>query len=267
MRAGAKATARRLAAKLGAHVSRQAPPDRVRRAIRRLAPRDPGIPLIPLGGPGDGGYLVPDDLGGIVACFSPGVSTVATFEEDLAERFGIRSFLADFSVDRSPSAHPLLSFEKRFLGPVNDAVHMRLDDWVAARLGAQDEGDLLLQMDIEGAEWPVLVDASATLLRRFRVIVLELHDLDALFSRQTLPMLDAIFAKLTAHHAVVHLHPNNCCGSVAQHGVEVPRVLEVTLLRTDRVSTTKGGRTFPHPLDAPNLPGRPDLPLPRDWWA
>jgi hypothetical protein len=41
--------------------------------------------LIRLGGPHDGGYLVPNGLVGIQACFSPGVSKVSNFELDLAQ--------------------------------------------------------------------------------------------------------------------------------------------------------------------------------------
>ena len=33
--------------------------------ITKLAPQDCGLELIRIGGPGDGGYLVPDDLDGI----------------------------------------------------------------------------------------------------------------------------------------------------------------------------------------------------------
>ena len=36
--------------------------------------------LIRMGGDGDGGYLVPNDLEGIDVCFSPGVSEIANFE-------------------------------------------------------------------------------------------------------------------------------------------------------------------------------------------
>ncbi len=39
--------------------------------IRKLAPQDSGPELIRIGGPGDGGYLIPDDLDGIEYCFSP----------------------------------------------------------------------------------------------------------------------------------------------------------------------------------------------------
>ncbi len=63
---------------------------------------DPGIDLIRVGGDADGGYLIPDDLAGIEACFSPGVDTVATFERDMVAR-GIPCHLIDASVDGRPS--------------------------------------------------------------------------------------------------------------------------------------------------------------------
>jgi hypothetical protein len=69
-----------------------------RQAIAKaLRPFDVGYELIRVGDFGDGGYLVPDDLSGIRACFSPGVSKQASFELDMAKR-GIPSFMADASV-------------------------------------------------------------------------------------------------------------------------------------------------------------------------
>ena len=52
------------------------------------------VPLVRIGGEGDGGYLLPDDLKGIRKCFSPGVSTTAEFEKHVARTYGIKSFLA-----------------------------------------------------------------------------------------------------------------------------------------------------------------------------
>jgi hypothetical protein len=43
--------------------------------------------------------------------------------------------------------------------------------------------DLILQMDIEGAEWHVLLNVSRDTLRRFRIIVIELHDLERLMDK------------------------------------------------------------------------------------
>ena len=70
--------------------------------------------LIRIGGSKDGGYLVPNDLSEIKACFSPGVSNLADFEEDLLKMFGIDSHLCDYSVEAPPTNFEPLSFTKKF---------------------------------------------------------------------------------------------------------------------------------------------------------
>jgi hypothetical protein len=109
--------------------------------------------LIRIGGQSDGGYLVPDDLEGINECYSPGVSSISNFENELSN-LGIVCHMADFSVNGPALHNPLFVFRKKFLGLVNNDMFMRLDDWVSET--SNTNNDLILQMDIEGAEWSVL---------------------------------------------------------------------------------------------------------------
>jgi hypothetical protein len=74
------------------------------------------LELIRIGAAYDGGYLVPDDLKNISACFSPGVAGYATFEEALLADFGIESHLADYSVDGPPNGFNPKSFKKNTSG-------------------------------------------------------------------------------------------------------------------------------------------------------
>lgn len=122
--------------------------------INRLKPLETEHPLIRLGGDGDGGYLVPDDLAGIQRCFSPGVGPTSAFENSLLER-GIPCHLADGTVEGPTFTHSLMTFEKVNLGAQTGEGVTTLADWVN-RHAAPDENNLLLQMDIEGAEYPVL---------------------------------------------------------------------------------------------------------------
>ena len=238
----------------------------LRNTISTMRPLQCGHELIRIGGNGDGGYLVPDDLDGIVACFSPGVDRIAQFELTLAQRYGIPCFLADASVAEAPERHPIIHFERRFLGSQPDDKYMTLDDWVTRKEDRFGSGDLILQMDIEGAEYDVLTHASDEMLNRFRVIVLELHGLERLFLNGFRLFFDSMIRKLLKNHAVVHLHPNNCCGKTSWGGVEIPRVMELTLLRNDRVFATGYREDFPHPLDDDNT-RNPTLPLPPMWYG
>ncbi len=248
----------------GFSVARCVDVDRVERLINRLHPITTDKELIRLGSMGDGGYLVPDDLDGIVACFSPGVSTVATFEEAIVQQ-GIPCYLADASVSGAPVDHPLIHFDKKFLGVINDHSTITLDSMVRAY--APISGDLILQMDIEGAEWPVLLNVSDSVLGRFRIIVLELHSLERLIDKVGFDLMSAVLDRLLRQFNVVHLHPNNN-SPMPLHvdGLVIPRLLEMTLLRRDRGSRTGFAKQFPHPLDHRNLVQLPDFPLPAGWY-
>jgi len=231
--------------------------------IRKIHPVTTDKKLIRMGAEGDGGYLVPDDFDGIEACFSPGVSTCSDFELACAER-GLEVFMADRSVDGPATSHPKFHFLKTFVGAIttDDGV-ISLDDWVdSARLSK--DGDLILQMDIEGAEYEVLLSASARLLRRFRVIVIEFHDMPRFWSKPYFSIASRAMEKLLQNHTCVHLHPNTACGTIKKDGIEIPRIIEGTFLRKDRVHHSTPATTFPHPLDAKNSVG-PELPLPLCW--
>ena len=139
--------------------------------IQKLRPYSCGPKLIRVGGAGDGAYLIPDDLDGIEYCFSPGVNTVSDFENDLANR-GIRSFMADYSVDGPPLNRPEFCFEKKFLGASDHDHYFTLSTWKNKYLHDYS-GDLILQMDIEGAEFEVILNMPDDLLAQFRIMAIE----------------------------------------------------------------------------------------------
>jgi len=232
--------------------------------LESLYPVKTNFELIRVGGDNDGGYLLPNDLEGITACFSPGVDVTASFEKDLLER-GIKSHLADASVDAPPDGLEVASFEKMFLGGVNDEDHMTMESWVY-RNGSY-VGDLLLQMDIEGAEYETILATPTTILNRFRIIAIEIHNSDAWFSPIAWGCVKTFFNKLTKNFHVVHNHPNNNCPFVQIDGATtIPTVFELTLLRKDRSPATGFCTEFPHPLDQRNVTDKDDRTLPREMY-
>jgi Methyltransferase FkbM domain len=247
----------------GFSISRCVDLSRVRSLMALMHPVKTSEGLIRMGGEQDGGYLVPNDLEKIVACFSPGVDTVASFESALVAR-GIPCYLADASVDGPPVDSPLIHFDKKFLGVVDDASTVTMDTWVNANAPAS--GDLILQMDIEGSEWPVILNCSDALLKRFRIVILELHFLERLLDEVGFEFMYAGLDRLLRQYIVVHLHPNNLAKPVQVADLIIPRLLEVTLLRRDRLHPIGYADQFPHPLDRQNMSDRPDLPLPSGWY-
>jgi hypothetical protein len=249
----------------GIYVGNATPQRRLEALANHLRPVRTRHELLRLGGVHDGGYLVPDDLSGIAACFSPGVGAVANFEQDLKSMFGIPSLLTDGSVEGPPAGFEPLSFHRRYLGVVDNEQTITLDSWVRTWPGFASQADLLLQIDIEGAEYITLLGVSDEVLARFRVIVLEIHHIESWAHPLFMHIAEALFERLLARFHVVHSHPNNCCGIVQIGTFLAPRVLELTLLRKDRGPALGPCHQFPNPLDSANMPSNADLVLPPAW--
>jgi hypothetical protein len=237
----------------------------LRELLSSLQPEICGRDLVRIGGDGDGGYLLPDDLDGIEYCFSPGVSSIADFENQLADR-GIRSFMADYSVKEPPLMRPEFCFEKKYLGATEDEVFTTLATWKQRHLGDYS-GDMILQMDIEGFEYEVLLNLPDSLLNQFRIIVIEFHHLDLLFDPFMFRHYRSCFQKLLKYFHVAHIHPNNWDKVTNCRGIEIPHMLEFTFYSRKRAHPAGKASRFPHPLDRDNVPENRPLNLPRDWYS
>ncbi len=243
----------------GIDVSETAEPsqcDDLLRLLEAMRPKPSPAPLVRIGPDGDGGYLVPDDLKNVAACFSPGVADCKDFEDQLALEHGIASHLCDRSSDldklRTPLVQGLQTFERLWLDVSGTEESVSLDDWVE-RHSSDPREDLILQMDIEGAEYRNILQTSDDTLKRFRIIVVEVHGLlrcknSGVLTKVLLPF----FSRLGKHFTCVHAHANNVSESMHIFSLDVtlPDLIELTFLRNDRF---EGGALhdveLPHPHD------------------
>ena len=245
-------SARRLLEALDVHATRATPGHEVVDLFNKLRPVRAGPELIRLGGPGDGGYLVPDDLSGIDCCYSAGVGTTSHFEADLSRR-GIRSLMADYSVTGPPIDDPSFTFLKRYVGVSDTDTDIEINRWIASGQALTP----MLQMDIEGGEYDCLLALSPQQLKALRIIVLEIHHVGAWRSPPFFRIATSFVTKLLTDFVVVHLHANNTAHTFAAARRQVPAVIEVTLLRRDRVGDgVLPWAPLPHRLDRPNEPGQ-----------
>jgi hypothetical protein len=229
--------------------------------LTRLRPQDNGHSLIRVGGPGDGGYLIPVDLLGVTELFSPGSNRLSNFEKDVAERWQIKSYICDSIEEKPDDLSDLQDFTSAWVGPYTDGEKLiSLAQWVEEK--SESHGDLMLQMDIEGAEFQTLLPVSIDLLKRFRIIVIELHFLEALKNRWAFKQIySPFFDKILTNFDVIHAHPNNCCGIWNYGDIEYPRIIELTLHRKDRGKHLIPRKSSKHQLDEPCVPLNSDLSL------
>ncbi len=239
-----------------------------------MKPKSSPAPLIRIGGNGDGAYLIPNDLEGIAACFSPGVNNFKNFEDELTDVYGIKCHMCDYSSDvqklKTPLVEGMQTFKKKWLDIDSGDDSISLEEWVL-ELSPNENEDLILQMDIEGAEFRNILHCPDDTLRRFRIIVIEIHGLGVAkepteFEKQLGPLL----RKLDKLFTCVHAHPNNCGGDfvLPGSGLNLPYTHELTFLRKDRFK--QKGKSYPslipHPLDIKsNVWRNPPLFLNEKW--
>ncbi len=207
-----------------------------------------------LGSEGDGGYVVPLAVieNSKNVCFSAGVHLNSDFEFDLAQR-GISCHLIDFSVEAPALSHDLLAFTQKFLSSTSFSdTHISLEDWINE---FDQDSNLLLKMDIEGSEWPVLSALPNQILGRFSMIVIELHGLDRLNQAGPFSVMSGVLKKLLEEFDIVNAHPNNYRGESLIFGYRIPDVIELTLVHK-KLGITDG--KVASSLRAPNLKNNPD---------
>jgi|APCry1669188879_1035177.scaffolds.fasta_scaffold01182_2 hypothetical protein len=250
------------------------PKDEVMALIEAIAPVNNGHELIRLGGSGDGGYLVPNDLEGIGCCYSPGVQHISEFEIQLIHHHGIPSQLIDGSIDQPNVPQDLqdkLRFTKGWIGAYTDLSCQppiySLNGWIGASLD-QVQGDIILQIDIEDFEWEALLALDMSIQQRMRMIICEFGGLHYMTNSRAFYWMNKVLTKLLSTHDVVHFHPNNCCGKFEYYdGLQIPGLAELTLHRKDRRRIAEPNRrlSLMHPLDHDCVPSQPTLTLTPHW--
>jgi hypothetical protein len=242
----------------------------VQAAFEILKPKPSPYPLIRIGGNKDGAYLVPDDLVGIQYCLSPGVNNFKDFEDELSIRYAISCDLVDASSDAellsTPLVHGMQTFSKLWLDVDGSRQSISIAEWLREK-----HGDCLLQIDIEGAEYRNLLATSPEDLERFRIIVMEMHEVPEAFNNAQVfnHVTSPLLRKLDFSFVCVHAHQNNRLEAIQSEslGVGLPRLLELTFLRRDRFPSfdVSGSVSLPHRLDITNEVGREPLYLDRNW--
>lgn len=233
--------------------------------IALLAPRlIEGMALVRIGGPNDGGYVMLDAVGPptVSAAYSFGVGGDVSWDAAIAAR-GVDVYLYDHTVRTPPALPARCRFTQvGVTGGRRDARLRTLADCVS-RNGHAWRRDLLLKMDVEGAEWDVLDQVAPETLDQFHQIVIEFHDLGLALDAGRHDAILASLRKLARSHQPVHVHGNCMHAPFCIGDLVLPPVLEVTYVRRDDVAGRIGGSAGPFPtaIDQPNLAGWPDVYL------
>jgi len=234
----------------------------ISKTLKKLLPYKINYDLIRLGEDNDGGYLVPDDMKGIVKNYSAGVGNLSKFEKDLKERFLIDSNMLDYN-DINKNILPSGSrFFKKKLGIVTNKEELNINDWLK-----NENGEVIFKMDIEGDEYLTLASLSEENLKKIRIFVIEIHDLRNLRNYSFFRIFEKIISKLHDKFYFCHLHINNVSKVKNIGGYNVPDMIEITLIRKDRVKNfTSEFAKLPNKLDQKTVLNRNEIYIDQKWY-
>lgn len=208
--------------------------------------------LTRIGNASDGGYVMSDDLQADGA-ISLGIGPDVSWDCDVSS-LGIPVVMFDPTIRRPPKRVEGAHFFRLGVGETDAAARMLpLGDLIQVA-GFEHSRQLLLKMDVEGAEWVSISNASSELLSRFRQIVVEFHDISRFKSDDDSSTMLSAAALLSRHHVPVHVHANNYSEIVRFDDYWFPDAIEVTYVRNDLLVNV-----YPADSLSTELDGRSDV--------
>ena len=220
------------------------------------------IELIRIGSNNDGGYLVPNIIHEISSCFSAGIGNNISFEKDLINR-KISVFGADGTLDSLPEVQKNYNFLKKNICICDDEENIRFETWV--NLNASNSNSLIGQIDIEGGEYNLIIDTPLNVLKKFKILVIEFHNLNLISNKINCNFYLSVFKKILSIFNICHLHINNSEKPINIKGINIPPVIEFTLLRKDFYGNNFQSISIPHKLDQRNLINKDDYFFDKTW--
>ena len=206
----------------------------------------------------DGGYVLIDDLSRSDIVLSVGVGHDVSFDVAISELVR-KVILIDGSLDRLPDHVPNSIFFSKYLSTQLGDDLVTLENLLAIENGQ----DFILKMDIEGAEWDILLDASLETLREFRQIIIEFHNMTSFENPHFVNIRKRVLEKLNTTHSPINIHANNFSQYCILGGIPMPDTLEVSWVRKGSYQLINGSTSE---LSLLNFPNRTDKPEYLTWW-
>lgn len=180
----------------------------------------------------DGGYLLCMDSlneSSLQAAYSMGVQKHDKFSLDVYKNFDIPVFQYDCTVSHPAQICDKCKFfpaclSSKFPGKTSWTLKEAIDQ---SNFSNVPDRSLLMKMDIERGEWPTLLEADVSLLRKFRQLLIEFHGLWK--EKQHAKFLQVMQKLKMAGFKVAHVHGNNFVGTYRNGRFMLPRAVEVTL--------------------------------------
>ena len=210
------------------------------------------------GANGDGGYVLAEMDGDYDCYISCGISNEESFSRDFINKYNINkndSYGFDGTINDYPYEYTQnIQFIKKNINSFNDENNSNLNFLI------EKYNNIFLKMDIEGGEYPWLLNINEEQLNKFKQIVIEFHGITNDGWGYTNNDKMKCLKKIANTHYIIHAHGNNNDKAVNN----IPDVIELTYINKKyfNVVPELNKTSFPIPnLDFPNIINIPDINL------
>lgn len=213
--------------------------------------------LVRCGNKYDGGYVLSQrQIDKTKVLLSFGINADWTFEYDFSKRNpSVRIYAYDYS---TPNALSEGFFDKKFVGAQNNEEFCSVDEIFKNHIiGMLGEMDLLVKIDIEGGEYPIL-PLFKPYMHLANGFIIEFHALAKYYKEYN----EAI-SMLLDYFYVAHAHITNS-GTYMIPGTSLPNTLELTFINKNLFASKPSLTSRKYPLknlDYPNISYIPDVSL------
>lgn len=210
----------------------------------------------------DGGYIMANDFVCPSQAYSFGISNDVSWDLDMASK-GYKIFMYDHTINGLPIDNQNFNFFKEGLGGKHskNGPLDTLENYIIRNKHTNNK-NMILKIDVEGAEWDFLETVKPEILQQFDQILFEFHNLVRACSEDEQQRKINALEKLNKTHQLIHLHGNNCGYQLTIGGALIPDVIEVTYVNKSKYKTVEDTELdLPNHLDYPNDLGRKDIML------
>ena len=153
------------------------------------------------------GYIMLDDFHAGDTAYSFGLGGDVSWDKDMASR-GYDVFMYDHTIEKLPDSDPHFHYFKEGIadGRTQDD-RLKTLEYFIERNHHKSVRNMILKMDVEGAEWGFLEMVTSDMLSQFKQITFELHGMTN--GRTPFDTVLAMLEKLNKTHQLIHLHPCN----------------------------------------------------------
>lgn len=205
----------------------------------------------------DGGYIMLNDFNESMIAYSYGISNDVSWDSDMASR-GIHCYMYDHTISSLPQESSYFHWKKEGICGIKKSVNCNTLDTHIKNNGHEQNRDLILKMDVEGAEWDALINLDEKILNQFRQMVFEFHNMyDPRFYSITCKVLE----KLNKTHQPVHVHGNNYGPRKCVNKLVMPHALEVLYVRKENYQFSQSRHFYPREFDMPCNPNADEIIL------